>query len=356
MDLTDKRILIVKPSSLGDIVHTFPVVHALKRCYPSCFIGWIVQEPFADLVRSDPGVDEAIPIGIPSTSEPGAGRDVYLKAAKATLGTLARLRRQFIGNPYDVVLDLHASLRSGFLGMVNPGGYRIGFADAKELNPWFQDRKLSTDPDKPHAVDKNLAFVREFGCTPHPADFRISTTDEARNRIQSFLQDVGTVRGRRSVYANPGTRWATKYWTVDHWAALTDMLAHKANTTVVFAGSVADKAYIRSIVDRISVDAIDASGRFSLTETVALLEACDAYVGVDSGPMHMAAFAGIPVIALFGPTDPKLVGPYGNGHLVVRREDLPCLGCRKRSCEQRECLEGLTADQVFQRMVKFLSW
>ena len=146
VDLSDKRILIVKPSSLGDVVHTLPLVHAIKRCFPSCYIGWIIQEPFRAILESDPAVDEIIPISIPSTSEPGAGAWSVVRAATATVTTLRSLRTRFRDRPYDVVLDLHASFRSGLLGAANPNGVRIGFADAKELNTLFQHRKIDPGP------------------------------------------------------------------------------------------------------------------------------------------------------------------------------------------------------------------
>ena len=102
MDLTDKRILIVKPSSLGDVVHTLPLVHALKRNHPSCFIGWIVQKSFQGILQSDPSIDEIIPIYIPSTSDPHAARGAVVRATSATLATLRRLRSRFKVRPYDL--------------------------------------------------------------------------------------------------------------------------------------------------------------------------------------------------------------------------------------------------------------
>ena len=139
MLLNNKRILIIKPSSLGDIVHTLPVVHAVKRCFPACSIGWIVQQSFAPLLQADDSIDAIYPIYIPSASDPQAGRWAWLKAFKATVSTLHRLHREFRQKPYDIILDLHASFRSGLLGCTNPGGQRAGFSAAKELNTFFQD-------------------------------------------------------------------------------------------------------------------------------------------------------------------------------------------------------------------------
>jgi heptosyltransferase I len=356
MDLTDKRILIVKPSSLGDVVHTLPLVHALKRNHPSCFIGWIVQKGFQGILQSDPAIDEIIPISIPSTSDPHAARGAFIRAASATLVTLRRLRKGFKNHTYDLVLDLHASFRSGLLGLTNPRGFRIGFRDAKELNTLFQHRLVGNNPDNRHAVDKNMAFAEYLECSTLPEDYRIVVDLIARKRVSEFLQKSGVPEGARIVYANPAARWETKYWTEEAWAELADLLIERAGAAAVFSGSPDDVSYIRNISDRMKQRPIIAAGRLNLAEAVALIGASDVYVGVDSGPMHIAAFAGTPVVALFGPTDPAKVGPYGEGHRVIRRAQLDCLACRKRSCSDRICLEGISAQAVFDATIELMGW
>jgi heptosyltransferase-1 len=356
MDLSGKRILVVKPSSLGDVVHTLPVAHALKRCYPSCFIGWIVQKGFQGILQSDPAIDEIIPISIPSTSDPHAPRGAFMSAASATLATLRVLRRKFKGNPYNLVLDLHASFRSGLLGLTNPGGLRIGFRDAKELNTYFQHRLIGNNPDGRHAVEKNAAFAEYLKCVPIPEDYRIVVDPKAREKVREFLREFGVTEGVRIVYANPAARWETKYWTVEALAELADLLIEQTQAAVVFSGSPDDVAYISMIADRMKQRPIIAAGKLNLAEAVALIEASDVYVGVDSGPMHIAAFAGTPVVALFGPTDPAKVGPYGEGHVVIRDTHLDCLACRKRSCADRVCLEGISAQTVFDAMMERMGW
>lgn len=345
--LSGKRILIVKPSSLGDVVHTLPLVHALKRENPTCHIGWIIQRGFVGIIEADPAVDEIIPIFIPSTSDPAAGRGAFLRATKATITTVMQLRKRLATEPYDFVLDLHASFRSGLLGRTNPGGIRIGFSDAKELNTRFQDYLVGPDPSRPHAVDTNLLFAEYFGCSPQPGDFRIVSSTRAKAQAQEFLDQVGISDDNIIVYANPAARWGTKFWTATEWAALSDMLA-RDGVTVIFAGSPDDLTHIAEIIELTNEPPVIAAGRLSLAAAVALLEASDVYVGVDSGPMHIAAFTGTPVVALFGPTDPAKVGPYGKGHVVIKHDDLDCLACRKRSCENRVCLEGIAAAEVYE--------
>lgn len=354
-DFNKKRILIIKQSSLGDIIHTLPVVHAIKRCYPESSVGWVVQKAFASLLERDPDVDEVIPIHIPSTSDPHSGRWAYWSAFKGMAGSLRDLRRRFKQRPFDLVLDLHASFRSALLGLMNPGGRRVGFSDAKELNPLFQHEKIRVKSSWIHAQDKNLLFCDYLGCPSMPEDFRFYSDERDHAQVDSFLTKAGWVPGKRLVYVNPAARWATKYWTVENWAALSDRLISEIDAVVVLASSGQDKNYLQQIAGLMKEKAIVAAGSLTLNEAVALLQKSAVYVGLDSGPMHMAAMAGIPVAALFGPTNPELVKPYGTEHRIIVNKELDCLGCRKRSCDDPACLHGISVDQVFDQVLELLT-
>jgi heptosyltransferase-1 len=269
---------------------------------------------------------------------------------------LRSLRRRFQDRPYDIVLDLHASFRSGLLGLANLNGLRIGFADAKELNTLFQHRKIDPGGEAVHAVDKNMAFAQYLSCVPDTADFKIISSNSAGQRVNAFLAEAGIARGSRVVYANPAARWATKYWNIEAWAELADQLIERTGASVIFAGSPDDLLYIQQITARMRQIALVAAGKLNLAEAVALMELCSVYVGVDSGPMHIAAFSGIPVVALFGPTDPLKVGPYGQGHKVIQNSGVHCLACRKRKCADRKCLEEITAADVFDATIRLVGW
>lgn len=354
MNLDRSRILVVKPSSLGDVVHTMPVVHAVKRHHPSCHIGWVVQRSFASILEADPAVDEIVPIFVPSTSDPLAARGALIRASIATITALRQLRKRFRGNPFDLVLDLHASFRSGLLGRVNPNGIRIGFGDAKELNTFFQHHTITPDPAKPHAVDKNLLFAHYLECPPIPDDFKVPASSAARERVCSFLRAEGIDSAERLVYANPAARWTTKQWTVQAWADLGDLLAVLAGAAVLFGGGPDDLPHILAITGRMKSRPVVSAGKLGLADAVALLEMSCLYVGVDSGPMHIAAFTETPVVALFGPTDPAKVGPYGKGHTVIRATGLDCLACRKRSCSNRRCMEQIAPQRVYEECAKLM--
>ncbi len=341
MDLNNKRILIIKPSSLGDVVHTLPLVHAIKRTYPNCYVAWIVQNAFAPLLEDDPDIDELIPINIPSTSEPSAGKGIYRRAALATLSTIRQLRRKLRCAPFDLALDLHASFRSGLFALAAKRAFRVGFFDARELNTFFQNDHVTCPPRLVHAVDKNLEFARYLGVEPKQEDFRIVVVEAQRERVLRLLNANGLVGHGRLVYINPCARWGTKLWTVEGWARICDILKRQSDTNIVIGGAAQDRVYAEDIKKASGTDCLIAAGLLTLRESTALLSLSDLYVGVDSGPMHIAAFVGTPVLALFGPTDPAKVGPYGIGHRVLRRIELSCLGCRKRVCHDRRCMDEL---------------
>lgn len=351
MNLGNKRILFIKQSSLGDIVHTLPVAHALKRHHPDCSIGWIVEQGYAGIVERDLAVDHVYPIHIPATSDPHAPRGVYGKALIATVKTLAVLKRTFRKFPFDISLDLHASFRSGVLALTNPKGTRLGFADAKELNTFFQHEHVTVPKAVEHALDKNLLFCKHLQCAVAEEDFYMCTSSEDRKRANTFLYTHGVGEGQRFAYANPAARWETKFWPVQKWAQLADQLID-SGTPVVFGGSATDQKYIASITSIMKKKPIIAAGCLSLEESVALIEQAAVYVGLDSGPMHIAAMVKTPVAALFGPTHPERVGPYKVAHKIIQAPGVDCLCCRQRSCSHMSCMKGITVEQVYGAVVE----
>ncbi|MEN8190609.1 MAG: glycosyltransferase family 9 protein [Thermodesulfobacteriota bacterium] len=345
----NQRILIIKQSSLGDIVHTLPLVHAIKRSWPDSFIGWVVQKGFSPMVENDSAVDRVHTVEIPSTSEPGAEKGVYGRALDATLATIKKLRQTFKDAPYDLVLDLHASFRSGLIGHCNSSGTHIGFSDAKEFNTRFQDQLIEVGDQPVHAQDKNLLFADFLELQVTEEDFYYETTDLDEEAVDQYLGNGSA----NLIYFNPVGRWQSKFWPPENWAALADRFQENGYR-VVLAGSPQDRETLTSIGDKMNSQPLISGGSLSLTQSAALIKRSALYVGVDSGPMHIAALAGTPVAALFGPTDPRLVGPYQVPHRVIRNESLDCLCCRKRSCEELTCMKSISVDQVYDQSLELL--
>ena len=350
-----ERVLIIKPSSLGDVIHTLPLVHALKRCQPGRRIGWVVERAYQPLLAADPAIDTIHPIHIPSTSNPDSGASAYLAALRATSGVLRQLRRAFCAAPYDIVLDLQASLRSGLLALMNPGGRRIGFADARELNTLFQHERVHVPAVITHALDKNLLFAEHLGCRTEPEDLYLRTSEEARQEMRRFLEAAGIPANATLIYAQPAARWQSKHWLPERWAQLADRLA-RVGLQTVFGGAAGDMPLLDTIAGAMRGQACIAAGRLGLLAGAALIQRSALYVGVDTGPMHMAALSGRPVVALFGPTHPQRVGPYGNARsTVLQASGVDCLCCRKRFCSHQRCMQGIGVEAVEEAVLELLA-
>ncbi|MFP3983209.1 MAG: glycosyltransferase family 9 protein [Desulfurivibrionaceae bacterium] len=262
------------------------------------------------------------------------------------------MRKHFKKAPYDLVLDLHASFRSALIGRTNPNGYRVGFGDGREGNPLVQNHLIQVKEQQIHALDKNLLFCDYLECPARKADFYLPFNKEDKLAAGNFLERVDSASQKNVIYFNPAARWETKYWYPEKWALLGDRLTREHNSLIVLAGSKADREYLFKISSLMKEKAAVTAGELSLPAIAALMDRIAAYVGLDSGPMHMAAMAGVPVAALFGPTNPELVRPYGVRHRIIRNHDIDCLGCRKRYCESLACMKGISVDQVYEEVLE----
>lgn len=330
-----RRILIVKPSSLGDVVNALPTLAALRRRFPSSHIAWLVKRQWAGLLRRVEGVDEVWPV---------------VPTLWGWLSQIPRLRAA----GFDLVVDLQGLLRSGAVARLSGCATRIGFADGREGSPWFYTHRVAVPPMREsHAVDRNLRVAAALGAaTDGAAEFSLRPTSEDRERIGTLLRETGLAqgkgRGREWIALNVSARWATKRYPEDSFAAVADLIETNGWGPVGFIGGPEDRTAVASVLARMKTRAVNLTGLTSIDLLPALLESAAVLVTNDSGPMHVAAAVGTPVVALFGPTSPVATGPYGQGHLVLQSR-IPCSPCFSRRCRnevERECLRTLSPEQV----------
>lgn len=272
-----RRILIVKPSSLGDVIHALPAVARLRTKFPDAHIAWLIGAGISSLLKKCPVINDRIEFH----------RQDYAKFP----ALLTQLRR----GHFDLVVDLQGLFRSGLMTRATGAPRRVGLSDAREGARMFYNEIVPVTRE--HAVDRYLRVAGHLGCPASPVEFPLGSE--------------GRASARPLIALNPLSRHESKIWGDDNFSALLEKLPAKR---VVLVGSAGE----RERIERINKGrARNLAGGLDLFELAELYRQCAVVISNDTGPMHLAAAVGTPVIALFGPTDPALVGPYGPGHIVL---------------------------------------
>lgn len=334
-----RRILIIKPSSLGDVVHALPVLAGLRRAYPQAHIAWLIATPFAPLLDGHPLLNELIPF-----DRRGYGQMLRRPAQlRQFLRFLASLRRR----RFDLVLDLQGLFRSGFLAWASGAPQRVGFADARELAPLFYTRRIAGRRTACHAVEVNLRLARALDLPVDPPTFPLALQPDEFLAAQTLLSQAAGRPLDHFIAVIPGARWPSKRWPSEHTAALLDRLHPEGLPPAVLLGGPDDRAPAADVRRRCAAPTVDLTGRTTLRQLAALIALSDLVICQDSGPMHIAAALGKPLVALFGPTNPTRTGPYGPAARVVQLP-LACAPCYERQCPlgHHQCMRTLSADTV----------
>ena len=348
-----QRILIIKPSSLGDIVHALPVLAGLRDAYPDAHLAWLVTTAFAPLLHGHPLLDEIITFD----------RRQYGRMLQSwrSLVDFLRFLRDLRGRRFDLVLDLQGLFRSGFLARATGAATRVGFRDARELAAMFYTRRVRVPPScgpqrNDHAVDRNLHLARELGLPVDPPLFPLGVRPEELDAARRLLARIAGASVESFTAVLPGARWNTKRWRVDRFAELCDRLHAQGLPRCVLLGSPEERTYSDALVSAARAPVIDLVGRTSLRECTALLTLASLVICNDSGPMHIAAALRRPVVAIFGPTNAARTGPYGETAHVVSLP-LPCSPCYRRRCPlgHHDCMQKLETAIVWKAVATVLA-
>ncbi|MBN2144713.1 MAG: glycosyltransferase family 9 protein [Candidatus Aureabacteria bacterium] len=335
------KILIIKLSSLGDVIHTLPVISAIKRFNPDAQITWLVNLAYVPLIRCVKGVDEVIPFDRETWRESWKNPKRLFLNFKNLASLIQQLRR----NLFDLVLDLQCLFRSGFFSWTSASGQRWGLDNAREFSRLFYTRMIPVKKKHFHAVDQNMEMVKALfpGKSSYPVSFEWNFSDGIRQSVSRKLEKKG-LQGDFCILA-PEARWATKQWP--YFLELAKLIVEKTRYGVVLIGS--KHILIPSGQKKI----VSLSGETSLCELAELISRSRFLVSNDSGPMHLAVAAAVPVIALMGPTRPDKTGPYRNAH-VVQKKEMPCVPCLKRTCSFKKdpvpCLASITPEEVMKEI------
>ncbi|NWF52023.1 MAG: lipopolysaccharide heptosyltransferase II [Nitrospirae bacterium] len=322
-----RKILIVKPSSLGDIVHSLPFLNCIKERYPKAEVHWVVANGLEDLLIGNPMVQKIWVIN----------KDIWKKLSQITrsIREIRVLLRELRRERYDIVIDLQGLLRSGIITRATGSRVRIGFKEAREGSRFFYTLKIAGGKNI-HAVDRYLRVAASLGCDIKEVcfPFPLSFTAEVRTPDSQLNEDYAVVA--------PGARWKTKRWSSKKFGELASHLPIK---TVVIGGR-GEKGTANEVVEYSKGMSLSLAGKTDLKGLIEIIKGARFMISNDSGPMHIAAALGIPVFAIFGPTDPARTGPYGEGHTIIRK-DIPCSPCFKKKCNEMKCMKDISVEKVY---------
>jgi len=336
------KILILKPSSLGDVVQALPVLRLLKRHIPDSEIFWWIDSALASLLEGDPDLAGIIRFERKRWKSPLHWPEMFR--------SVIAMRKQ----KFDWVIDLQSLARSGAFAWLAKGKLLIGLDDAREGARGYYDVAVPRASFDTHAVDWYLSVLPWLGL---PAHKNFQWLPE-RPQIAATVKSKWPVAGKHWIALQPGARWLNKRWPAKNFAELARLLAQRfPETHFAILGGKDERDLGEIIFQATPEHCLNLCGQTTLPEMIEWVRLCDLMITNDTGPMHIAAALQKPVVALFGPTEPRRTGPYGQLENVLRVE-LPCSPCLKSEChfeKPMECLRALSVETVFTCTEKLLT-
>lgn len=335
MAIEPERILVIRLSSIGDVVMATPIAEALKARFPKAFLGWAVDKRCAEVVEGNPFVDEVF-------------------VWDRTVRGLFRLGRELRRLRFDLVVDAQGQLRSGVLAWLTGAPVRLGFSDAKEGSRVFLNLRGPRRSPWRRPQEIYLRLLAPLGVRANLDNFpmRFPVGEEDRAWAREFLKRCGLSEGE-FLALGPGTRVGIKLWSEERWGRLAREAKRRFGLRVVLLGSPAERALCERIGRRApSAVAGVAAGEATLKQSAALIEASRLYIGVDSGLLFVAMAVGTLAVGIFGPTRFDLLEGEPSALVVTKQGLFPCAPCKKHPrCEPNEegirpCMAAVSVEEV----------
>jgi ADP-heptose:LPS heptosyltransferase len=328
-----RKILIIKPRAIGDVVLSTVVIPNIRNAFQSSMIHFAVEPAARDVITGNKDVDQVIVMLSRQMGKPSR-----IKRMIESMLFLRDLQKE----KYDLVFDLFGNPRSAILTWLSRAKYRVGYD--------FRGRKYAYNirvrprGDRVHEVDFNLDAVRELNIPVVDRCPYFPIPGKAIERMDRWLHGH-RLENTFLVGIHPYGSWEAKRWGPDRFAALADRLFDTYRASVLIFWGPGEKEYAQKVCSLARTSPI-LTPQMSLKELGALLFRCDLVVANDSGPMHISAAVGTRTLGIFGPTSWKLQGPFGSQNHVVYKKGLACLGCNRLTCDERVCMKTLSVDDV----------
>jgi heptosyltransferase-1 len=341
-----RRILVIRPSALGDVVMASPMIGAIRRAYPRGYLAWLAEPAAAELLRHHPGLDEVI------EWPRGSWEELLHGGRLLALGTeIRRFARLLRSRSFHLALEGTGLLKGRFLAYLSGAPERVGFR-SREPGGLLMTCLVSRDPADERIGSEYLQLMESLGLPADPFRMDVALAPAAREGARRLLLAQG-VTGRYAVLC-PFTTRDQKHWPEERWATLAVALEKDFGLTVVVLGGPDDRIKSRRLRETTPGRMIDLTGRTTLSESAAIIEGGSLVIGVDTGLTHMGVAFERPTVALFGATRPYL--DAGTPKARVLYHPYPCSPCRRRpTCDGRfPCMHAIETDEVMRAVRSLL--
>lgn len=333
-----KKILIIKPSAMGDIVHALPVLSAVHKSYPDAEISWLVRTEFAGLLEGHPYLSGIILFDRKFLGTAWKNP----KAFGAIVSLIMRLRKE----KFDLIIDLQGLFRTASLGWLSGCKARFGPRSGREFSRIFYTRTIKQDEDSIHVVDYYLKIAAAAGAVGE-VEFILPKNTKADESVKSLLADSGVGEKGYAVLI-AGSAHADKYWPTERFADVADKVAERFGLSVINVGTAGEKLLGEEIKDKAKVDVKNLAGRTDVPMLISILRGARLVISNDTGPGHIAAVLKVPLVMIFGRSNPARVAPYRLPQCIVAAE-LDGRGDSINNFEDKYDIRHITVDEVFEK-------
>jgi len=327
------KILIFEVNWLGDVLFSTPAIKAIRKKYPDSYIAVLVAPRCRQILEYNPFINEII-----ICDEDGKHRTLAGK-----LGLINQLHRRH----FDKAFIFHRSFTRALLIYLAGIPQRIGYSTKRR--GFLLTEKIAVPGEKLHKVEYLLNMVRSAGIDTEAGSCEFYISDQNRAWVSQALDKQGIDKNDFIVILNPGGNWGPKRWVLERFAEVGDRLVEQYKARIIITGGLKDEQRAKQIAALMKHQPISFCGMTDLNKLGALLDRADLVISADSGPMHIAVARGTKVIGLFGPTSPRITGPYGRGNHAVLWKDIGCrVPCYDTSCTDNRCMKAITAEDVLE--------
>jgi heptosyltransferase I len=341
------NILVIRLSSLGDVLMSVPAVRALRQHFPEAHISWLAEGSVAGILAQQDFIDDVIYF-------PRGALSRHLKTGH--LPTTAYILKDFLKTlrqrKYDLIIDFHGIAKSVAMMLLARGGRTVGFGTmfAKDMSHVFYRERINGIQKRIHKVERNMLVASFMGCTEPAAELPLRAHDETRRYIHDFFRSHNIKQPVVAVNPFASKDSAFKRWPLERYADLARKIKENNMGSVVIIWGPGEREEATRLT-AMAGEGVELACQTDIVQLYALLAECSAYIGGDTGTTHLASAAQIPVISLFGPTDVIVNRPYSRKSVIIRK-DVPCSPCKNKNCKTRECLMGISVDEVFEAVRK----